>query len=52
MRGLAYYKPIELAPVGGVASSVNKLEILKPYMALTGLIIAVSTVYIIKKRED
>ena len=39
-------------PVGGVASPVNKLEILTPYIALVGLIIAVSTVYVIKKRKD
>jgi hypothetical protein len=41
-----------VAPVGGVAYSVNKLEILTPYIALAGLIIAVSTVYVIKKRKD
>jgi hypothetical protein len=40
------------APVGGVASPTNKLEILTPYIALTALIVAVSTVYIIKKRKD
>ena len=39
-------------PVGGVASPVNKLEILTPYIALAGLIIAVSTVIIIKKHKD
>ena len=42
----------QVAPVGGVASPVNKLEILTPYIALVGLIIAVSTVYVIKKRKD
>ncbi len=42
---------IEPAPVGGVASPINKLEILTPYLALTGLIIAVSTVYVIKRRK-
>ena len=39
-------------PVGGVASPVNKAEIIAPYIALAGLIAAVSTVYIIKKRRD
>jgi hypothetical protein len=39
-------------PVGGVASPVNKVEIISPYIALAGLIAAVSTVYIIKKRRD
>jgi hypothetical protein len=42
----------QIAPVGGVTISTNKLEILTPYIALAGLIIAVSTVYIIKKRKD
>jgi hypothetical protein len=41
---------IEIAPVGGISSPVSKLEILTPYIALVGLIAAVSTVYIIKKR--
>ena len=41
-----------LGPVGGIASSVNKLEILTPYLALAGLIAAVSTVYVIKRRKD
>lgn len=38
-------------PVGGVASPVNKAEIIAPYIALAGLIAAVSTVYVIKKRR-
>jgi hypothetical protein len=43
---------IESAPVGGVATSINKLEILVPYLALAGLIAVVSTVYVIKKCKD
>ncbi len=39
-------------PVGGVVSPVNKLAIIAPYLALAGLIAAVSTVYVIKKRKD
>ncbi|WP_455368620.1 DNRLRE domain-containing protein [[Eubacterium] cellulosolvens] len=39
-------------PVGGVSTPVNKLEILTPYMALAGLIAAISTVYVIRKRKD
>jgi hypothetical protein len=31
---------------------VNKLAVLIPYIALAGLITAVSTVYIIKKRKE
>jgi hypothetical protein len=42
----------ELAPVGGVASQVNKLIIIAPYAALAGLIIAVSSIYVIKKRNS
>jgi len=41
-----------LGPVGGVASPVNKLEMLTPYLALAGLIMAVSTVFIIRRRKD
>ena len=43
---------VEPAPVGGVLMTVNKLEILTPYIALAGLIAAVSTVYVIKRRKD
>jgi hypothetical protein len=43
---------IQPAPVGGVLAQTNKLEILTPYFTLAGLIIAVSTVYVIKKRKD
>jgi hypothetical protein len=38
------------ATVGGVVSQINKLTILTPYMALAGLIIAVSAI-VIKKRK-
>jgi hypothetical protein len=38
--------------VGGVLSPITKLEILAPYLALVGLIAAVSTVYVIKKRRE
>jgi hypothetical protein len=44
------YTPIE--PVGGYNLPVNKLTILTSYLALAGLIVAVSTVYIIKRRND
>jgi hypothetical protein len=43
---------IESAPVGGVASPINKLEVLAPYVALAGLITAVSAVYVVKRRKD
>lgn len=42
----------ETVPVGGVATTINKLEILTPYIALAGLIAVVSTVYAIKRRKD
>ncbi|MFC1505736.1 hypothetical protein ACFLQ6_01555 [Thermoproteota archaeon] len=38
--------------IGGLSMPVNKLEILTPYIALAGLIIAVSTVYVVKRRKD
>jgi len=40
------------APVGGVTSPINKLELLTPYLILAGLIIALSTVYVIKRRKE
>jgi hypothetical protein len=45
---------IEYAPpaVGGISIPINKLEIAIPYIALAGLIAAISTVYVIKKRKD
>lgn len=43
---------VERAPVGGISTPINKLEILTPYIALAGLIAAVSTVYVIKRRKD
>ncbi|MFC1506991.1 hypothetical protein ACFLQ6_07970 [Thermoproteota archaeon] len=42
----------EPPPVGGLVTPTNKLAILTPYIALAGLIIAVSTVYVIKRRKD
>ncbi|WP_455369739.1 hypothetical protein [[Eubacterium] cellulosolvens] len=39
-------------PVGGFTLSVNKLALLTPYLGLAGLIAAVSTVIIIKKRLE
>ena len=41
-----------LAPVGGITTPINKLEILTPYLALAGLIVVVSAVYVIKRRKD
>jgi hypothetical protein len=46
------YQIITPAPVGGVASPVNKLELIAPYLALAGLVAAVSTVYIMRRRKD
>jgi len=48
--GVAVY--ILPPPVGGVVTYVNKLEILTPYLALAGLIVVISSVYIIRKRKD
>jgi streptogramin lyase len=49
--GVAVY-PVISAAVGGVITSVNKFEILAPYLALVGLIMAVSAIYILKRRKD
>jgi hypothetical protein len=43
---------VEPAPVGGISTPINKLEILTPYIALAGLIAAVSAIYVIKRRKD
>ena len=39
-------------PVGGLVMSTNKLEILTPYLALAGRVIAVSAVAVVRKRSD
>jgi hypothetical protein len=38
--------------VGGLVMPTNKLEILTPYLALAGLIAAVSAVVAVKRRKD
>ncbi len=45
------FQDYEPAPVGGVVVPKNSLEILTPYIALAVLVAAISTVYVIKKRE-
>lgn len=40
-----------LKPVGGVLMPTNKLEILTPYIALVGLVAAVSAVVVVRKRR-
>jgi hypothetical protein len=42
----------EATAVGGISIPINKLELIAPYLALAGLIAAVSTVYVIKRRKD
>ena len=46
-----FYDP-EPAPVGGVVIPTSKLEILAPYLALAGLVAALTTVVVAKKRSD
>jgi len=46
-----FYDP-EPAPVGGVVLPTNTLAILTPYLALAGLIVAVSAVVVVKRRRD
>jgi len=38
--------------VGGVVVPTNTLAILSPYLALAGLVIAVSAVVVVKRRRD
>ncbi|MCJ7759731.1 hypothetical protein MUP59_01115 [Candidatus Bathyarchaeota archaeon] len=39
-------------PVDGVVTPVNKLALATPFIALAGLIVAVSTVVVVKRRRD
>jgi hypothetical protein len=39
------------APVGGTVMSTDKLAVLTPYIALAGLVIAVSAVVVVKRRK-
>ena len=48
----AVTQTIEPAPVGGLVTPTNRLEILTPYIALAGLIITISSVYVFKRRKD
>jgi hypothetical protein len=41
-----------LQPVGGVVMPTNTLAVTAPYLALAGLVIAVSAVVLVKKRRD
>jgi hypothetical protein len=40
------------APVGGIMTPANNLEILAPYLALAGLVAVVSTVIVAKRKRD
>ena len=42
----------EPATVGGISTPISKLKMLTPYLAIAGLIVAVSTVFVIKKRKE
>ena len=46
------YQTITSRPVGGLVMPTYKLEILTPYLALAGLVAAVSVVVAVKKRRD
>jgi len=39
-------------PVGGVVESVNKIALVTPFLALAGLVVAVSAVVVAKKRRN
>jgi len=44
------YQRIPSRPVGGVVEPINKLTIVTPYLALAGLIAAVSAVVVVRRR--
>jgi len=45
--------PLSLGnPVGGVTASTNKLAVAAPYLLLAGLLVVVSTIYIMSRRKD
>ncbi len=51
--GVAVWRIVEPHPVGGVVMPVSKLELLAPYLALAGLIGAITaTVTLRKKNKD
>jgi hypothetical protein len=45
------WQPLFVNPVGGVIAPVNKLVLATPFLALAGLIVAVSAVVAVKKRR-
>ena len=46
------WQPLPANPVGGVVTPVNKLGLATPYLALAALVIAVSSVIVVKRRRD
>jgi len=46
------FQDYEPAPVGGISSPINKIELLAPYLALAGLITVISAVYVFNRRKD
>jgi hypothetical protein len=46
------FQDYDPAPVAGVVVPKNSLEILTPYIALAGLVAAISTILVIKKRKQ
>jgi len=46
------WQPLPANPVGGVVMPTSKLEIVAPFAALAGLIVAVSAVVAVKRKRD
>jgi hypothetical protein len=46
------WQPLRMGAVGGLVMPTNKLEIIAPFAALVGLIVAVSAVVVVKTRRD
>ena len=54
----SFFDPVQIsvhqvtpAPVGGIVAPTNKLSIIAPYLALAGLVAAVSTVIVVRRRK-
>jgi Tol biopolymer transport system component len=46
------WQPLFANPVGGVVAPTNKLALATPFLALAGLVVAVSAVVVVKRRKD
>jgi hypothetical protein len=50
-EGAAYLYRLPGLTVGGLVTPVNKLVIIAPYLTLAGLVVVVSTIFVIRRRK-